>query len=217
MYEDPMSKIYRDLGIEPIINATGTYTAYSGSLMHPEVSDAMNQASRAYVVMEELHLAAGRRIAELIGVEAAHVCASATAGVALMGAACVAGCDRERIRRLPDIDGLKDEFIIQRTQRNSYEQAVRLSGGHFVEIEPDPEALRQAINGKTAGIFYIYSWSLVEPYIPLREAAEIAHAHGVPMIVDAASELPPVDNLRRFLEEGADLVVFSGGKGLRGP
>jgi D-glucosaminate-6-phosphate ammonia-lyase len=142
MDEEPMSKIYRDLGIEPIINATGTYTAYSGSLMHPEVSDAMNQASRAYVVMEELHLAAGRRIAELIGVEAAHVCASATAGVALMGAACVAGCDRERIRRLPDIDGLKDEFIIQRTQRNSYEQAVRLSGGHFVEIEPDPEALR---------------------------------------------------------------------------
>jgi uncharacterized pyridoxal phosphate-dependent enzyme len=217
MYEEPMSKIYHDLGIEPIINATGTYTAYSGSLMHPEVSDAMNQASRAYVVMEELHLAAGRRIAELIGVEAAHVCASATAGVALMGAACVAGCDRERIRRLPDIDGLKDEFIIQRTQRNSYEQAVRLSGGHFVEIEPDPEALRQAINGKTAGVFYIYSWSLVEPYIPLREAAEIAHAQGVPVIVDAASELPPMNNLRRFLAEGADLVVFSGGKGLRGP
>src|SRR5829696_7603353 len=102
-----MSKIYHDLGIEPIINAAGTVTAYSGNLMHPEVIDAMNQASRSFVIMEELHLAAGKRIAELVGVPAAHLCASATAGIALVGAAAITGTDRQLVRRLPNVEGLK--------------------------------------------------------------------------------------------------------------
>ncbi|RIK56741.1 MAG: L-seryl-tRNA selenium transferase [Chloroflexi bacterium] len=212
-----MTQIYRTLGVEPIINAAGTVTAYSGSLMPPEVSDAMNQASRAFVIMEELHLAAGRAIAEMIGVPAAHVCCSATAGVALMAAACITGCDRDLTRRLPDVDGLKHEFIVQRTHRMAYDQAVRLSGGRFVEIDPDPQALEAAFTPQTAGVFYVFSWGLTGPAIPLPVVAEIAHARGVPVIVDAASELPPMENLRRFYEEGGDLVVFSGGKGFRGP
>ena len=212
-----MSKIYHDLGIEPIINAAGTVTAYSGTLMPPEVSDAMNQASRAFVIMEELHLAAGRRIAELIGVPAAHVCSSATAGIALTGAACITGGDREAIHRLPNVEGLKHEVIVQRTHRMAYDQAVLLSGGKFVEIEPEPKALAAAINEKTASVFFVVSWGLPGKAIPLPVVAEIVHARGVPVIVDAASELPPMSNLHRFLHEGGDLVVFSGGKGFRGP
>jgi len=209
--------IYDWLGVKTIINATGAWTAYSGTLMPAEVTDAMNQASRAFVVMEELHIAAGKRIAELIGVEAAHVTSSATAGIAMMGAACMVGCDRERIRRLPDTEGLHDEFVVQRTHRKSYDQAIRTAGGKFVQVEPNPRDLEEAINDKTAAIFYTFSWLLLGDEIPLPQVVEIAHARGVPVIVDAASELPPATNLRRFLEEGADLVVFSGGKGLRGP
>lgn len=212
-----MSKIYHDLGIEPIINACGTVTAYSGTLMWPEVSDAMNQASRAYVIMEELHLAAGKRIAQLIGVPAAHVCASATAGIALVAAAAVAGCDKEAIRRLPDVSGLKHEIIVQRTHRMAYDQAVLLCGARFVEIDPEPEALEAAITERTAGVFYVFSWSLTGKAIPLPDVARIAHARGVPVLVDAASELPPMSNLHRFLAEGGDVVIFSGGKGFRGP
>jgi L-seryl-tRNA(Ser) seleniumtransferase len=185
--------------------------------MPPEVSDAMNQASRAFVIMEELHLAAGQRIAELIGVPAAHVCSSATAGMALTAAAVLTGHDREAIRRLPDVTGLKHEIIVQRTHRMAYDQALLLSGAQFVEIEPDAAALAAAITDKTAAVFYVFSWGLTGPAIPLPEVVEIARPHAVPVIVDAASELPPMSNLHRFLDEGADLVIFSGGKGFRGP
>ena len=212
-----MSSIYHDLGVEPIINASGTVTAYSGTLMWPEVSDAMNQASRAFVVMEELHLAAGKRIAQLIGVPAAHVCASATAGIALVAAAAVAGSDKEAIRRLPDVTGLRSEIIVQRTHRMAYDQAILLCGARFVEVEPEAEALASAITDQTAGIFYVLSWGLTGQAIPLPEVARIAHAASVPVLVDAASELPPLSNLYRFLDEGADAVIFSGGKGFRGP
>jgi uncharacterized pyridoxal phosphate-dependent enzyme len=212
-----MNRIYHDLGIEPIINAAGTVSAYSGNLMHPEVTDAMNQASRSFVIMEELHLAAGKRIAELIGVPAAHACASATAGIALVGAAAITGTDRQLVRRLPHVEGLKHEMIVQKSHRMGYDQAIEISGCRFVEVEADADALAIAITDRTAGIWYVFSWGLLGPALPLRQVAEIAHARGVPLFVDAASELPPMSNLHRYLDEGADLVIFSGGKGLRGP
>lgn len=212
-----MSNIYRDLGVTPIINAAGTVSAYSGNLMHPEVTDAMNEASRQFVIMEELHLAAGKRIAELIGVPAAHACASATAGIALVGAAAITGTDRTLVRRLPHVEGLKHEIIVQKSHRMGYDQAIEISGCRFVEVEPDAEAMAAAITDKTAGIWYVFSWGLTGPTLPLPVVAEIAHKAGLPMLVDAASELPPMSNLHRYLKEGADLVIFSGGKGLRGP
>jgi uncharacterized pyridoxal phosphate-dependent enzyme len=212
-----MSKIYHDLGIEPIINAAGTVSAYSGNLMHPEVTDAMNQASRAFVIMEELHLAAGKRIAEMIGAPAAHVCSSATAGIALAGAAALTGTDISRIRRLPNVEGWPHEMIVQSSHRMAYDQAILISGCRFVEIEPTLEALNAAISDQIVGIWYVFGWGLTGPAIPLPQVAEIAHARGLPLLVDAASELPPISNLHRYLDEGADLVIFSGGKGLRGP
>ena len=209
--------IYSELGVKTVINAAGTVTAFSGTLMPPEVTDAMNAASRAFVIMAELHIAAGKRIAELIGVEAAHVASSATAGIAMMGAACLAGTDPERIRRLPDTDGRPNEFIVQRPHRNPYEQAIRLAGGRFVQIECDVEALKAAIGERTAAVFYTFAWLTPGDAIPLPQVVEVAHARDVPVIVDAASELPPATNLRLFVDQGADLVTFSGGKGLRGP
>jgi uncharacterized pyridoxal phosphate-dependent enzyme len=210
--------IYEDLGIEPIINAGGTLTTLGGSLMLPEVVEAMAQASRAFVPMHELHLAAGRRIAEWTGVEAAHVCAGAAAGIALMAAACMAGADADRIRQLPDTTGIKSRFVVQRNHRHGYDQALRVAGGTLVEIEADAGELERAVSAPdVAGVFYTFAWNLHGEVLSLPQVAEIAHAHGVPVLVDAAAEVPPVENLWRFVKEGADGVTFSGGKALRGP
>jgi L-seryl-tRNA(Ser) seleniumtransferase len=168
--------------------------------------------------MDELHLAAGSRIAELVGVDAAHVCAGAAAGIALMAAACMAGQDPARIRRLPDTDGMKSRFVVQRAHRNAFDQSVRLAGGALVEIGADANVLQGALQGDSvAAVFYTHAWFCTDKALPLGTVTEIAHSRGVPVIVDAAAEVPPVENLWRFVKEGADLVAFSGGKAIRGP
>jgi len=210
--------IYAELGVRPIINAAGTLTYLSGSLMPPEVTEAMTAASRAFVSMEELHLAAGKRVAELVGVEAAHVCASATAGISLMAAACMAGTDREKIRQLPDTANMKNKFVVQSAHRNGFDRAVRFAGGEFVQIEGiDAEGLEAAISEDVAAVYYTHAWFCTGDALPLPQLAEIAHRHGVPLIADVAAEVPPVDNLSRYFREGADLYTFSGGKAIRGP
>ncbi|MBL7201669.1 MAG: hypothetical protein ISS56_16130 [Anaerolineae bacterium] len=210
--------IYAELGLEPIINAGGTLTTLGGSLMLPEVTEAMLAASRAFVRMDELHLAAGRRIAELVGVEAAHVCAGAASGIALMAAACMAGADPAKIRRLPDTTGMVHRFVVQRPQRNPFDLAVRLVGGEIVDVDPDAGKLERAIQeDSVAAVFYTFAWFCFRESLPLVEVTEIARRYGVPVVVDAAAEVPPVENLWRFVKEGADLVTFSGGKALRGP
>jgi len=209
--------VYRGLGVEPLINAAGTLTTLSGSLMMPEVTDAMAAASRVFVDMKELHLAAGQRIADMIGVEAAHVTAGAAAGITLMAAACMAGDDRKRIARLPDTTGMKHKFVVQRSHRNPFDQALRLPGGEFVEIEGNAAELAEGLDDQVAGVYYTIAWFCRGEVLPLAQVAEIAHQHGIPVIVDAAAEVPPVANLRRFIVEGADLVAFSGGKAIRGP
>lgn len=208
---------YADLGIEPVINAAGTLTTLGGSLMLPEVVAAMAAASRSFVDMNELHAAAGRRIASLIGVEAAHVCSCAAAGIAVMGAACMAGTDPRQIAQLPRTEGMPHQFIVQRSNRNPFDQALRLAGGRFLEIDADAEQLRQALTQAPAAVFYTHAWFCTGPALPLAQVCEVAHAAGVAVIVDAAAEVPPLANLARFVEEGADLVTFSGGKAIRGP
>jgi len=210
--------IYTELGVRPIINAAGTLTHMSGSLMPPEVTDAMAAASRAFVRMEELHLAAGKRVAELVGVEAAHVCASASAGISLMAAACMAGTDREKIRQLPDTANMKNKFVVQSAHRNGFDRAVRFAGGEFVQIEGvDAKRLEAAISEGVAGVYYTHAWFCTRDALPLPQVAEIAHRRGVPLVADVAAEVPPVDNLSRYFQEGADLYTFSGGKAIRGP
>jgi len=200
------------LGVEPIINAAGTLTTLGGSLILPEVMEAMASASRSFVDLNELHLAAGRRIAELVGVEAAHVCSGAASGIVLMAAACIAGGDPEKLR------ACRHKFVLQRAHHTAYCQGLRMVGGELVEIEADAGELERAVRGAgVAGVFYTFAWFCRGEVLPLSQVAEIAHRHGVPVIVDAAAEVPPVENLWRFVKEGADLVAFSGGKAIRGP
>jgi uncharacterized pyridoxal phosphate-dependent enzyme len=212
--------VYAELGVEPVINAAGTLTRFSGSLVLPEVAEAMLAASRSYVDMNELHLAAGRRLASLLDVEAAHVCNSAAAGIALMAAACMTGTDRGRITRLPDVSGMRHLFVVQRSHHNPFDQALRLTGGQFVDVDADAGEIARTLEQHQESVAAVYAtvaWFCTGQSLPIAQLSELAHAAGVPLIVDAAAEVPPLDNLTRFLREGADLVAFSGGKAIRGP
>lgn len=216
--------IYDSLGVRPIINAAGPLTRLSGGILHAEVIEAMAQAARRCVRMEELQEAAGRYLAEVTGAEAGYVTAGAAAGLALGAAACIAGRDPAAMDRLPETVGLRDEIVIQRAHLTSYTHALRLAGARLVEVGylgyPGqggtwPWQIEAGIGDRTAAI--AFSVGRVPGTVPLPAIVEIAHRHRVPVIVDAAAALPPLDNLRRFIAAGADLVAFSGGKALGGP
>lgn len=218
--------IYAALGVRRIINAYGTNTRLSGGLMPPEVMAAMAEASRACVGMHDLQAAACRAIAEATGAEAGIVTSGAAAALLLGAAACMARLDPAAMNRLPDTDGMPDEFVVVRSQRNMYDRALRAAGGRIVEVGiPDRHSgpgvrdasvgeVAEAITPRTAAV-YCLAGEATEP--PLADVARAAHARGVPVLVDAAAQLPPASNLRRFLAEGADLVCFSGGKAIGGP
>ncbi len=214
--------IYAKLGVRPVIHGSGTTTRYGGSLLRPEALEAMREASRALVNIDELNAAAGATIARMLGAEAAFVTAGASSGLILQAAACIAGDDPAKITRLPDTAGMKNEIVIQRAHRFAYDQAYRVAGGTLVEIglarRTQPFELEQAITDRTAAVAHLISPFTSPPgVLTLPQVIEIAHRRGVPVIVDAASMLPPRENLTKFLRMGADLVSFSGGKGIRGP
>ena len=214
--------IYDRLGVRRVIHASGTTTRYGGSMLRPEVLDTMREASQMLVNLDELNEAAGAAIAKLLGAEAAFVTAGASSGLILQSAACIAGDDPAKITRLPDTRGMKNEIIIQRAHRFAYDQAYRIPGGALVEIglarRTQPFELDDAITERTAAVAYLISPFTSPPGIlTLPQVFEIAHRRGVPVIVDAASMLPPRENLKKFIRLGADLVSFSGGKGIRGP
>jgi L-seryl-tRNA(Ser) seleniumtransferase len=214
--------IYDRLGVKRVIHASGTTTRYGGSMLRPEVLETMREASQALVNIDELNEAAGAAIAKMLGAEAAFVTAGASSGLILQSAACIAGADPAKITRLPDTRGMKNEIVIQRAHRFAYDQAYRIPGGVLVEIglarRTQPFELDDAITERTAAIAYLISPFTSPPGIlTLPQVIEIAHKRGVPVIVDAASMLPPRANLTKFIRMGADLVSFSGGKGIRGP
>lgn len=216
--------IYDELGVGTVINASGTLTRLGGSRMAPEVLAAMAEAAAAFVHIDELQARAGEIIAEITGAEAGYVVTGAAAGLSLGTAACVAGLDVGAMDRLPDTTGLKNEVVVQRGHRNAYDHAIRAVGITMVEVGylgypgaggTYPWQIAEAITERTAAVACPV---LDTPgTVSLREVCAIAHEHGVPVIVDAAAELPPRANLRRFIAEGADLVVFSGGKAIGGP
>jgi L-seryl-tRNA(Ser) seleniumtransferase len=158
----------------------------------------------------------------MLGAEAAFVTAGASSGLILQAAACIAGADPAKITRLPDTTGMRNEIVIQRAHRFAYDQAYRVAGGVLVEIglarRTQPFELEAALNERTAAVAYLVSPFTSPPgVLTLEQVVAIAHTRGVPVIVDAASMLPPRENLTKFLRLGADLVSFSGGKGIRGP
>lgn len=218
--------VYRELGVRTLINAKGPATRLSGGIMRPEVAAAMTEASQACVDIADLQAAASRIIAEATGAEAGYVASGASACLLIGAAACITGLDPGRMARLPDTSGMKNECVMVRSQRNFYDHAIRATGLTIVEVGlPDRYAgagvrdaeaweIEDAITERTAAVFYVADQQ-ARP--PLTEVAQAAHARGVPVIVDAAAQLPPQGNLRRFIAEGADLVAFSGGKAIGGP
>ena len=210
---------YHDLGIRPFINASGTITTLGGSIMPVEVLDAMREASRSFVDLNELHEKAGRKLAELIGVPDAFVSCGAASGMQLSAAACITGTDLERITRLPHTEGMKNEFVISLLDPHTYiHQGIETSGGKLVRVgTEDAVSTRDILDGigpDTAAVVHFLGRQTKEQ---LGEVLEGTLDLAVPVIVDAAAQLPPRSNLTEILEMGADLVVFSGGKGIQGP
>src|SRR5262245_21439764 len=200
----PVPAVYARLGVRPVIHGSGTTTRYGGSLMRPETIDAMRERAQALVNIDELNVAAGAAIARMLGAEAALVTAGSAAGLVLQAAACITGDDPSRVARLPDVTGLRHEFVIQRAHRFSYDQSYRVPGGVLVEIglarRTQPWELEQAIGGRTAGVIFLVSPFASPPgTLAFEEVVRIAHARGVPVLVDAASMIPPRDNLFRYL------------------
>ncbi len=208
-------EIYRQIGIRPFINAAGTYTVLTGSVVPSRVREAMAEASRSFVPLVQLQTVVGERIAKMLGVEAAMVTSGAACSIMLATAACVAGKDPEKIRRIPDVAGMKNEVIIPKAQRNGFDHAARNVGVRLVEVETLAQ-VKSAIGSKTAMLYWtnIMEW---KGKIARREFLEAGKAGGIPVFNDAAAELPPAANLSGLVHEGFDLVAFSGGKGLRGP
>ena len=214
--------IYDELGVRTVINAATTLTVVGGSRMPDEVLEAMRSAAGAYVDMRELQAAAGARLAALTGNEAAYVTSSCAAALMLGTLAAITRGDPAAIARMPRGDGVATEVVIHASHRIPYDRAAELAGGRLVAIgslEGTREAeLEAALNDRTAMVLWVAGSHLPAGALDLPTTVRIAHAHGVPVLVDAAAQLPPPSNLRAFTRElGADAVAFSGGKALRGP
>ena len=211
----PARDVIAELGIAPVINAAGTFTVLTASLMPPEVVEAIREASTKYVRLDELQTAAGKRIAESLECEAALVSAGCASALSLATAACVTGKDSEKIKRIPDTRGLKNEVIAQVSHRTGYNHAIRNAGVEVIEVETAQE-LERAVNPRTAMLFFL-NFQAGEGRIGREEFVALGKKHDIPTLIDAAADVPPVDNLFRFTKMGFDMAAFSGGKGLRGP
>jgi D-glucosaminate-6-phosphate ammonia-lyase len=218
--------IYQQWGVLPIINASGSVTRLGGAPMSPEVLAAFVAAAEESVVLEQLQAAASRYIAEVTGAEAGLVTAGSAAALLLGSAAILTGYDLGRMEQLPHTEDFPHEFLVAREHRNGYDHAVRAAGVRFREVgfqemvagagvrRVETWEYVAAITPRTAGIFYVFGPDS-QPH--LEQLVATAHAHELPVLVDAAGEVPPKSNLRRLVESGADLIAISGGKGIRGP
>ena len=210
---------YQDVGVQPFINASGTVTTLGGSLMPPEVLEAMREAAGAFVDLNDLNVKAGEYLARRIGVEAAFVSCGAASGVQLSAAACLTGRDVERVGSLPHTGGWKNEFVISMVDTHTYiHQGIEVCGGKLVRVGSKTDVTAEDIVGgigeKTAAVVHFLGTQSKEQ---LRAVVAGAEVRGVPVIVDAAAQLPPRSNLTEIVGMGVSLVVFSGGKGIRGP
>lgn len=208
---------YQSLGIRPVINAFATVTKYGGSLMPPEVIAAMNEAAGAFVDLQQLQGAVGEVIAELTRNEAAYVTSGAAAGIVLAAAASVLYKQPDALKCFPNIAAFNHEAIIIRGQRNPYDYGIQQTGLKYSEINGSAADLRAAISDRSACVFWFPRGEHREADLTLADVIAIADKRDIPVIVDAAAQLPPVENLWRFSEMGASLTLFSGGKDLRGP
>ncbi|MSV29974.1 MAG: aminotransferase class V-fold PLP-dependent enzyme [Bryobacterales bacterium] len=220
------AKVYTRLGLRPIINAAGTYTHLGGSLLPAEVVEAMDAAAQNYVPIRDLSRAVGAKIAELTGNPGALVTTGAAGAIFTGTCACIAGNDPDKAKRLPFTDGMKNEVVTQKLHMTGWIRQCEAAGGRMIDVEHKDE-MERAINGKTAMLYYLVAEKHFGAHrdkldapggnVSLEECVQIAKKHRIPLLIDAAAELPPFENLSGYTKMGADLVAFSGGKGLRGP
>ena len=206
-----MPDYFANLGVRPFINAIGPYSSLGGAEMWPEVIDAMDYAIKNKARMSDLHDAVGKRIAELTGAEAAMVTAGATCGIILGTVACVTMGDEQKMERLPDTSGMANEVIILKRQRYPYDRSIRAPGAKLVEVASVAD-IRAAINPATAMLFYLLNRP-DDDTIEIPEYVAIAKEHGIPILCDAATTVPPIANLKATVAAGFDLICYSGGKG----
>lgn len=222
MTSDPLNNpVYARFGVVPLINAGGTHTTHGGSMMRPEVREAMSLASDSYVNLVELKRATGAFVAEITGAEAGLICSGAAGGLLLATAAVITGTDADKIAQLPDTTGLKNEILTQANNPGGYLKCHEYAGAEMVfaggEDGATREELEAAIGDRTAGLLYTYAYGPARGGLSAVEMADVAHAAGLPLIVDGAAMLPPKSNLTKYIADGADLVTFSGGKYIGGP
>ncbi len=208
--------IYQAIGVEPIINCRGTFTIIGGSVERPEVLQAMEAAAGYFVQYDELAAAVGQKLAHITGAEWGLIASGCAAGIRHVTTACVTGGNPEKLVRIPNLSGFdKTQVIIPRSSRNVYDHAVRNVGVEIIMVDT-PQQLEQAINPKTAMIYFVTGRaSDADQPLSLERMAAIAAPWGVPILADAAAEnltLPPV-----HLARGATVVTYSGGKALCGP
>lgn len=212
---------YQSLGLRRAISCMGPVTMLGGMPLSERVVDAMRAAAATRVDLNDLNTRAGDRLAELLGVDAAFATTGAAAGWELAAAACLAGSDPARIAALPEVLGDRHEIVIHRKHRCNFDHALRAAGAQLVSFgysrdRTEPWELDAAITRDTAAVAYVAAFG-DDSVLSLEDVTAIAHAHDVPVIVDAAPALPPADSLTTLPATGADLVSFSGGKELGGP
>lgn len=201
--------IYKELGARPVINATGSVTMLGGSTPAPEVKEAMDRADGAYVPLMELEERAGEAIAKMVDVPAVYITSGAGSALTLATAACMAGDDDAKIQQLPDTAGMKNEILIQARHRYWYDRCLELAGAKLVEFgTPDNtsrEDLENAISPNTAAVhYYAVAQEPDTQALPLEDTIEIAHAKGVPVLVDAAGQIYPLELFGKYVRMGAD-------------
>jgi D-glucosaminate-6-phosphate ammonia-lyase len=208
---------FKELGVRPFLNAAGTYTVLTASLMRPEVVQAIAYASTVFVPLNDLHDAVARRLADLLHVEAAMVTSGAAAALTLGTAACITGKNPDWIRKVPELSdpAMKREVVIQKSHRYGYDHAVRNCGVRLIEVETSAE-LERAVSERTAMMLF-FNDAAPKGAIGPEEFVALGRKHGVPTFNDAAADVPPTEHLMTYSTMGFDLVTFSGGKGLRGP
>jgi uncharacterized pyridoxal phosphate-dependent enzyme len=205
---------YQKLGVTPLINAAGTYTVLSASIMPEEVRAAIELAARSPVNLNELLEASGAYLAKQLRCEAALVTSGAAAALVVGTAACITMGNEQPILNIPtDMSHLKNEVIVQKGHRYGYDHAIRNCGILFVEVET-LEQYEQAFTERTVMAHFFNAGT---GKISREDWVRVAHKHGVPCFNDAAADVPPISNLWNYTQMGFDLVTFSGGKGLRGP
>jgi uncharacterized pyridoxal phosphate-dependent enzyme len=206
--------LFKELGVTPVINASVTMTFLSGSLMLPEVLEAINSTSHDFANMFELQDKVGAKIAEMLHCEAAMVTSGASCAILLGTAACITGTDTEKIKMIPNLPGPRAEVIMQKAHRYLFDQAITTTGAKIVEVESAAD-MAQAINSNT--VMALFFNAAEKSSITHEEFLKVAKARNIVTFLDAAADVPPVENLFKFQKMGFDLVTFSGGKMIRGP